>query len=169
LENLAMQERYLSEQRDRFTKVMAARATSKDLIDLFDKLAESDKFAIAAKPYCFADLLTKCALRVPSSKLDELLIAIDGVWAGDIIRHTYGDGADPIIAAFVRRALEVVKDDDILERRLNLLYHSGLVRDATHALMLAIAAGLPESAGEHLRDALNRLAARPRTEPVCPF
>jgi hypothetical protein len=169
LENLAMQDRYLSEQRGRFAKVMAARSTSKDLIDLFDKLAESDKFAIAAKPYCYADLLTKCALRVPGSKLDELLIAIDGAWAGDIIRHTYGDEADPIIAAFVRRALEVVKDDDVLERRLNLLYHAGLVRDTAHALMLAIASGLPEDAGERLRDALNRLAARPRTEQVCPF
>jgi hypothetical protein len=163
-----MQDRFVGE-RERFAKVMAARATSKDLIGLFTKLAESDKFAIPAKPYCFADLLTKCALRVPSSKLDELLLAIDDVWAGDIIRHTYGDQADVLIAAFVRRALELVKDDDILERRLTLLYHSGLVQDTTHALTLAIDAGLPDDAGERLRDALNRLAARPRSEQVCPF
>jgi hypothetical protein len=163
-----MQDRYESE-RERFAKVMAARSTSKDLIDLFGKLAESDRFAIPAKPFCFADLLTKCSLRVPGSKIDELLVAIDSVWAGDIIRRSYGDEADVLIAAFVRRALELVKDDDILERRLTLLYHSGLVQDTTHALTLAIGAGLPDDAGERLRDALNRLAARPRTQEVCPF
>jgi hypothetical protein len=159
----------LSEQRERFARVMAARTTSKDLIGLFDKLVESDKFSIPAKPHCFADLLVKCALRVPGSKLDELLAAIDDAWAGDIIRSAYGDGADVIIGGVVRRALEVATQDDVIERRLNVLRHSGLVRDAAHALELAVGAGLPDEIAARLQAALARLAAKPRPEQPCPF
>ena len=164
-----MQDRHLSEQRERFAKVMAARTTSKDLIGLFRKLVESDKFDIPAKPHCFADLLVKCSLRIPGSKLDELLTAIDDAWAGDIIRSTYGDGADPIIGGVVRRALEVAMQDDVIERRLGLLRHSGLVRDPAHALELAVAAGLPGDIAARLRDALARISARPRPVQACPF
>ncbi len=163
-----MRDRYLGD-RERFAKVMAARSTSNDLIGLFDKLAESDRFAIPAKAFCFADLLTKCSLRVPGSKIDDLLVAIDGVWAGDIIRHALGAQADPLIGGFVRRTLELVKDDDVLERRLQLLHHAGLVHDATHALELCLTAGVPDEVTARLRDALTRIAARPRSPKDCPF
>jgi hypothetical protein len=166
-----VQDRYLSEQRERFAKVMAARTTSKDLIGLFDKLVESDKFSIPAKPHCFADLLVKCSLRVPGSKLDELLAAIDDAWAGDIIRSAYGAQTDQIVGSVVRRALEVATDDDVLERRLKVLHLGGLVRDPAHALELAVAAGLSEDGAARLRAALQRLSVKPKPradEPV-PF
>ncbi|KVP16941.1 hypothetical protein [Burkholderia ubonensis] len=164
-----MLDKYLTAQRARFAQVMAARKTSRDLIGLVEKLAESDKFAIPAKPYCFADLMTACTERVTNSALEDLLVAIRDVWVGDIIRGTYKDETDAIVRGLVRRALEAATKDETIERRLFMMRFGGLVKDNEHALALAVAAGLPREGEARLREALSRLAAKPRVDEPCPF
>ena len=162
-------DKYLATQRERFAKVMAARKSSRELVGLVEKLAESDKFTIGAKPYCFADLVTVCTERVANTALEDLLVAIKDVWVGDIIRNAFKDEADVIVRGLVRRVLEMTTKDDAIERRLFMMLFGGLIKDNEHALALAVAAGLPGTEEARLRDTLARLAARPKDDTPCPF
>ena len=163
-----MQKTPLTVERERFAQVLAARKTSRELIGLAEKLLESDKFSPMFKPYCFADYIAACTERVGNAALDELLLALKCAWVGDIIRSVYQDDADQVVCALVRRALEFVSKDDVLERRLQLLVFAGLVRTNEHAIELALDAGMPVAGERRLRDALSRLAARP-VDDSCPF
>ncbi|KVP75100.1 hypothetical protein [Burkholderia ubonensis] len=164
-----MHDKYLTAQRERFAQVMAARKSSRELIGLVEKLAESDKFTISSKPHCFADLVAVCTERVTNSSLEDLLVAIKDVWVGDIIRNAYQDETDVIVRGLVRRALEVATKDDTIERRLFMMRFGGLIKDNEHALTLAVAAGLPQAEEARLRESLARLAAKPKVDEPCPF
>ncbi|KWA84029.1 hypothetical protein WL29_21935 [Burkholderia ubonensis] len=162
-------DKYVATQRERFAKVMAARKSSRELVGLVEKLAESDKFTIGARPYCFADLVTVCTERVANTALEDLLVAIKDVWVGDIIRNAFKDETDAIVRGLVRRVLELTTTDEAIERRMFLMHFGGLIKDNEHAITLAVAAGLPKEGEARLRDALARLAAKPRVEAPCPF
>lgn len=165
---LAVQKTPLTAERERFAEVMAARKTSRDLIGLAEKLAESDKFSIQYKPYCFADFITTCTARVGVSALEDLLVAIKNAWVGDIIRTAYQDDTDQVVCVLVRRALEVATRDDTIGRRLHLMLFAGIIKSNEHAIALAVDAGLPPEGEQRLRDVLARLAALP-ADYSCPF
>jgi len=158
----------LTTERERFAQVMAARKTSRELVGLAEKLAESDKFSMHYKPYCFADFVAACTERVADSSLEALLVAIKDVWVGDIIRSVYQDDADDVVCGLVRRALEVASKDETVSRRLHLMLFGGLVKSNDHAIALARAAGMSADGERRLRDALARLAALPKDDS-CPF
>lgn len=159
------------QERERFAAVMAARTSTKDLIGLFDKLGDSEKFSWWAKPYCFADLIEVCAERVPASALDALLETMSWNWVGDVVYRVYEPAeARKRIAPLVRKVVELSSHrDDILERRLRKLSFSGAVDSTEQALEIALEAGLPVKNLEQAKAALARIAARPPEEVECPF
>jgi hypothetical protein len=164
----SLSDTHLAAERSRFADVMAARKTPQEFIGLAERLAESTKFAIAAKPYCLADFIQASATRVPATALDALLLALQGVWAGDIIRANFRD-ADILLRPLVRRALETVKTDAVLAQRLRVMWFARLIESPEHALELAVAAGLPGDKESALCGMLEAMAARAKPEEPCPF
>lgn len=158
------------EERARFAAVMAARTSAKELIGLFDKLGDSEKFSLRAKPYCFADLIESCTQRVPASSLDALLEAMNWNWVGDSHYRLYDKGeARKRIGPLIRKVLEASRKDEVLERRMGRLRFSGAVASNEDAIELAREAGLSEQHQQQVREALARLAARPPEDIECPF
>ena len=163
-----MQKTPLTLERERFAQVMAARKTARELIGLADKLLESDKFSPWYKPYCFADFIAACTERVGTGALEELLVALKNAWAGDIVRSVYHEDTDQVVCGLVRRALETPTLDETIGRRLNIMLFAGFVRDAEHAIDLALDAGISAEGEQRLRDVFARLAALP-VDDSCPF
>ncbi|WP_434717093.1 hypothetical protein P5X00_36975 [Paraburkholderia sp. A2RO-4L] len=163
-----LSDKHLAAERERFAGVMAARKTPQDFIGLAERLAESTKFAIEAKPHCLADFIQTSATRVPDAALDALLVALQGVWAGDLIRGKFND-ADTLLRPLVRRALETAKTGNALAKRLRVMWSARIVESPEHALELALAAGLSRDKVPTLRSMLEALAARPKAEEPCPF
>jgi hypothetical protein len=168
LNGLPVQKTQLTIERERFAKVIDARTSSRDLIGLANKLLDSDKFSPAYKPHLFADLVAAWVARVTDSTVEDSLATAKQVWVGDIIRTVYQDDTDQVVCALVRRALEFVTKDEVVDRRLHMMLFAGFVKNGMHALELALDAGLPAPAEQRIRDALARLAARPIDES-CPF
>lgn len=157
------------EERARFAAVMAARPSAKELIALFDKLGDSEKFSIWAKPHCFADLIEACIQRVPASSLDALLEAMNWNWVGDVHYRIYDCvEARKRLGPLVRKVLEASRKDDVLARRLGSLRFSGVVSSNEDALALGSSAGLSGPHQQETREALARVAARP-IDLECPF
>ncbi len=67
----------LTAERGRFAKVMSSRSTERELLELFDKLATSDKFSEEAKPYCYADLIETAARRVSDAQVSRLMQLVE--------------------------------------------------------------------------------------------
>lgn len=61
---------------DRFEKVVAARTSENDFLDLFGKLLISKKFSEAAKPWCVAMLLKESLTRVSTESLSKLVTVL---------------------------------------------------------------------------------------------
>lgn len=159
------------EERARFSSVMAARTSAKELIGLFEKLGDSDKFSVFAKPYCFADLLECCAKRVPASSFDALLATLDAAWMGDALYRIYDKpDARARIAPFVRKVLEIsLTKEEVLLRRMKALRLCGITAGDEDTIDLARQAGLPDTGLAKIRDALARQAAQPPLKLDCPF
>ncbi len=158
------------EERARFAQVMAARKSATELISLFDKLCESEKFSIWAKPYCFADLLETCAARVPASALDALLEAVILSWAGDVLWRVYPeDVAGQKAWPLVRKAIEASKGPGVLERRLRALRSGGVLRNLGQAVALAEREAYPPDLLAALRAQVGRFEAQPSPAQECPF
>ncbi len=158
------------EERARFGQVMAARKSATELIALFDKLCESEKFSIWVKPHCFADLLETCAARVPAASLDALLDAISLSWAGDVLWKLYpeqvaGQKAWPL----VRKVIEASKGPGVLERRLRALRSGGVLRSLGQTVTLAEREAYPAALLAALRTQVDQFEAQPSPAQECPF
>ncbi len=169
MSTLPISEKILKEERARFAKVVAARKTTKELVGLFEKLTESDKFLASSKPYCFVDLIAACAARVPVAELGKVLWAIEDEWVGDMLHNVLGQEADAAFQPLVRKVLEPITDVKVFSERMLTLRFSAVVTDEEHAFALARKAGLPQAAYERLKALQAYLAANPLPPQECPF
>lgn len=148
---------------------MALRKTSQELIGLVDKLLASDKFDIAAKPYCLADLLETGTHRIANAQLDAFLVALRDAWVGDILRGVSKNLMSSASRNLVRRVVEHSAKAEVLERRLCLLYFAGLIEDVQGVVTLCASAGMGEDKLTQAKATLANIHIPPLDAGPCPF
>lgn len=132
------------EVRARFSQVLAARKTGKDLIALFDKLSDSTVFLPSVRPACFGMLVAEAADRVKPAEVPSLLAAVRRNEALAQVRQGYDrDESDRIAASLVRRVLTAAKlERDSLQQSIDALAKSKVTVDKGHVFSLATLAGM---------------------------
>jgi len=140
-----MSPEFLANERQRFARVMAARNTDREMIELFDKLVQSDKFDAAAKPYCFADLIAEAARRVSDAALPRLMNTVDSSNAARQVRATLDEVArDKALCGLVRRLFNVTpREEDPLMRVFDECVRVGIAPEHGFTLGLAMESGMP--------------------------
>lgn len=156
-------------ERARFEKVMHARKAPIELVELVDRLTESTKFAISAKPYCFADLVVEAGKRMDATSMPTFLAALQSMWVGDIIRGAYGSQADGILCRFVRRVVDLSPTTETMCINLEHLISAGIVSDFAHAFELTKKAGLFGAGLKQLEATQQQLSQRAASRAQCPF
>lgn len=152
----------------RFNAVMAARATTQELLGLFEKLAVSDKFADRHKGACFgrlietamarirrdgqkskdyARLVYDAALHIPDSQVFNLLQAVESSPASKEIYGAYPyDRVEKIMGPMIRRVITLTpKTEGELTTLFNRLLQRGVVRERIEIICMLLAAGMPEA------------------------
>lgn len=130
--------------RERFEKVMAARKTSKELIGLLDKLADSKVFTAEEKPTCFGLLVARAAEKAKPEDSMSLLTAIRRTEAMLEMRKAFSyDEAEVISAKVVRRLLTSVPvEHEPLVRVMDALERCKVTLDRGNCLSLAVLSGM---------------------------
>lgn len=130
--------------RTRFSQILAARKTGKQLIDLLDQLRASKKFTEAEKPVCFGMLVPEAAKRVAAHEALALLAAVRRSEALDKVRDVYDeDGAERIAAALVHRVMTSAPlARTPLVTSIDALIKSKVARDKGQVFSLAVLAGI---------------------------
>lgn len=134
-----------AEDRQRFSQVMKARRTDRELLDLFGKLALSDKFSDASKPYCYADLIAEAAQRVADKNVHLLMATIEEMGAAKKVRAVLSDEeAGVALRHLVKRAFDVSPMDEApLMNVFMWSERAGVAPDRCHTLCLGLEAGIP--------------------------
>ncbi|MEX3983961.1 hypothetical protein AB4Y45_33790 [Paraburkholderia sp. EG287A] len=135
----------IESERKRFAGVMDSRKTDGALIELFEKLAVSDKFAEAAKPYCFADLIAEAARRVAETSLPRVMDAVDRSNAARQVRASLdGSARDKALCGLVRRLFSVTpREEAPLMRVFDACGRVGIAPEPGFTLGLAMESGMP--------------------------
>lgn len=174
----------------RFNAVMAARATTQELLGLFEKLAVSDKFADRHKGACFgrlietamarirrdsekskgyARLVYDAALHIPDSQVFNLLQAVERSPAGKDIYAGYPyERVEKIMGPMVRRLVALTpKTEADLAALFNRLLQGGLARQRVEIICMLLAAGMPESEVDPICDLTHHMeyGRTPRAVP----
>lgn len=139
-----MTREHFAAERQRFAKVVAARKTNRELLELFEKLGSSDKFSPEAKPYCYGDLIEASIRRVSDKQVMQLLEAVESSGAANLVRAVYDAAqADIILRGLVKKAFKgSPMDESCLMEAFARLELSGVSADRGHALALALEAGM---------------------------
>ncbi len=139
-----MDSEVLRGERARFAKVVAARKTNKELLQLFEKLDTSDKFNVEAKPHLFADLIDACVKRVSTRQTMELLEVMEQTGAARLVRAVNSaPEADDLLKSVVKKAFtSSPKETSSLMEAFVRLERSGVSEDRGHTLDLAFKAGM---------------------------
>lgn len=134
----------LPAERERFSRVVAARKTNQELFELFGKLKESDKFSAEAKPYLALDLIAACIRRVPARQSIALLQAMEASQAMAFIRSSVPvDQLTPVLGDLVVKTLQncTLEEGPLMEAFIQL-ERSGVCAERGETLDLAIGAGM---------------------------
>lgn len=139
-----MNSEQLKAERQRFAKVIAARKTNRELLELFERLGSSDKFSPEAKPYCYGDLIEASIRRVSDKQVMQLLEAIEVSGAANLVRAVYTAAeADVILRGLAKKAFKgSPMDEGCLMEAFVRLENSGVSSDRGHTLALALEAGM---------------------------
>ena len=126
--------------RERFQMVIDARKTVKELIQLFDRLAESTKFTAEEKPVCFGMLLSQASAKAKPEDAMSLLAAIRRTNAMALMRKGYSyDDAEFFSSKVVKRLLtSVTLEREPLLQVVDALQRSGVTSDLGNCLSLAV-------------------------------
>lgn len=76
----------MNEELARFAAVVKARKTPAELLDLFEKLQDSNKFSQDCKPECFVLLLQDTLKRIPDKDLKGLILMLSKLNTLDFLR-----------------------------------------------------------------------------------
>lgn len=140
-----MKDEDLAAERKRFSKVVAARKTNRELLELFEKLDGSDKFLLEAKPHLFGDLIDAATRRISGRQVMQLLEAIEASNAARQMRAvTAKDKADVLMRELVKKAFTSdPKDESCMMEAFVRLERSGVSADRGHTVALALESGMP--------------------------
>lgn len=134
----------IQEEIRRFENVVSMRKQLSDLLDLFDKLAVSDKFTDLAKPWCFARLLDIVLQRVSDRQLGLVLAKVTKVKV--VSRMLSGPTREelrPTMALLVKRMLTSAPRDEVVLAKLFRDFEAAEVSfDRADTLDLALTAGI---------------------------
>lgn len=116
---------------ERFGKVLAARKTGRELIQLYDRLAVSDKFTDPERPLCFGLLTKECARKVSGQEAGAMLAAIRRTKAMAKVRSELPeDESDQVAAEVVSKVLMTcTKDRNAVLQAITALEDAEVARD----------------------------------------
>lgn len=134
-----------ADDRQRFSQVMKARRTDGELLDLFGKLALSDKFSDPSKPYCYADLIAEAAQRVADKNVHLLMETVEQLGTAKKVRAELSDEeASAALRHLVKRAFDVSpKAEAPLMNVFMWSERAGVAPDRCHTICLGLEAGIP--------------------------
>lgn len=129
----------------RFSQVLAARKSSRELIALMDRLMDSKKFTAAEKPVCFGLLVDEAARRSSGADALALLAAVRRNDAIAQVRVGYDrDAADRIAAVLVKRVMTGVPQERVsLTQAIDALIRSKVAVDKGQVFGFASLSGIP--------------------------
>ncbi|WP_198389892.1 hypothetical protein [Burkholderia ubonensis] len=135
---------FLTNERQRFARVMEARSTDGGLTELFQKLAVSDKFADEAKPYCYADLITEAVRRIGDAEVPKLLNAVEKYNVARKVRAVMSEEeGNKVLCGLVGRAFSrLPKEPAPLLDVILYCERVGITREYAYTIALALDAGL---------------------------
>ncbi len=131
-------------ERERFAKVIAARKTNREILELFERLGVSDKFSTDAKPYCYADLIAAAVKRIADRQVMALLEAVEQSGAARAVRTVLDTKeADIALRSLVKKAFtSSPMDEGALMEAFARLESSGVSAERGHTLDMALQAGM---------------------------
>jgi len=135
----------IANDRQRFAHVMKARRTDRELLDLFGKLALSDKFSDEAKPYCYADLIWEGVRRLADKNVPLLLETVEQCSAAKKVRAALPAAkADKVLRELVKRAFTCSRmEEGPLMSVFMWSERTGVGSDRCHTVCLGLEAGMP--------------------------
>lgn len=149
-----MEHEDLSSERARFAAVMSRQTTDWNLIDLFRRLATSDKFSDAARPYCYADLCVEAAKRVTDKSVPALMQAVEQFNVAKRVNYALQevDAAVALRGLVMRALLQAERTVDPLMKVFLWAERTGITPNMAFTIGRAIEAGMAMDVADDLCD-----------------